>query len=132
MSIGTVNQYEDWTLKALAEGANKLGCRVVWSLPDAKQQILSQVCDFDPLNHPNFFIKAWIPQVELLSHDSVKAGLTHCGWGGCQEYMSSGLPVVTFPHFGDQPFNSDMLVKAGVAVHLYGHERFSLNMGNVT
>jgi len=36
MSIGTVNQYEDWTLKALAEGANKIGCRVVWSLPDAK------------------------------------------------------------------------------------------------
>jgi len=69
--------------------------------------------------------------VELLAHDAVKAGLTHCGWGGCQEFMSQGIPAVTFPHFGDQPKNSSILVEAGVAVHLYGYERPALNMGNM-
>jgi len=34
MSIGTVCKYEEWSLIALAEGTNKLGCKIVWSLPE--------------------------------------------------------------------------------------------------
>ena len=39
--------------------------------------------------------------------------MTHCGFGGTTEFIMSGVPVVTFPHFGDQPALSNLLTDAG-------------------
>lgn len=45
--------------------------------------------------------------------------MTHCGWGGCLEFIGAGVPAVTFPHFADQPVNSELFVenKAGILLH---------------
>ena len=51
---------------------------------------------------PDFYVSPWIPQVELLSHPSVKCGLSHCGHGGSLEFINFGIPIACFPHFGDQ------------------------------
>lgn len=59
-----------------------------------------------------------MPQKELLTHPAVAAGLTHGGFGGTLEFISAGIPVVCFPHFGDQPGNSEMLVERGVGILL--------------
>lgn len=42
----------------------------------------------------------WVPQAEVLSHPSVRAGLTHCGMNTCIDYINAGIPVLTFPHYG--------------------------------
>lgn len=46
------------------------------------------------------------------------AGLTHCGFGGTLEFIFAGLPILAYPHFGDQPMNAELLVERGVAVML--------------
>ena len=66
----------------------------------------------------NFWVRPWIPQIEVLAHPAVKAGLTHCGFGGTLEFISPGIPVVAFPHVADQPSNAKELVKRKVAVML--------------
>ncbi len=88
--------------------------------------------DTDISKDPNYFTKGWIPQIELLSHPAVKAGLNHCGWGGCMEFASNGVPMVTWPHFADQFENSDVLVNAGIAIKLHGTRRYQLNEGEFT
>lgn len=73
----------------------------------------------DPTKDPKFKIKAWMPQIEVLSHPAMRACLTHCGWGGILECIGAGVPMVTFPHLGDQNSNSDLVVSQGVAVELH-------------
>ena len=54
---------------------------------------------------PRIYTARWLPQVELLSHPAVKAGMHHCGFGCTLEFINAGLPCVIFPHFGDQGQN---------------------------
>ena len=57
--------------------------------------------------------------MELLAHPELKAGLTHCGFGGVLEFIGAGKLIVALPHFADQPQNAVMLEKLKVAVILY-------------
>jgi UDP:flavonoid glycosyltransferase YjiC (YdhE family) len=65
-----------------------------------------------------YWVNKWLPQIELLNHPALKAGLTHCGLGGTLEFINAGKPVLTFPHFGDQMDNASNLVDAGAGLHL--------------
>ena len=44
----------------------------------------------------------------------MKAGLTHAGFGGTCEFINAGLPMLCFPHFGDQPMNSKLIKEIGI------------------
>lgn len=90
-------------------GLKKTGFKVVWSIRDNKM----------PEEDPNFWISDWVPQIEVLAHPALKAGLTHCGFGGCLEFINAGKPIVAFPHFFDQPANAKLLVEQGAAVLLH-------------
>ena len=74
-------------------------------------------------NTRRIYSSKWLPQVELLSHPAVKAGMHHCGFGGTLEFVNAGLPCVIFPHFGDQPFNAENILQAEIGVSLFHHWR---------
>ena len=60
----------------------------------------------------------WLPQVEALAHPAVASGLTHCGFGGTLEFVNAALPVLCFPHFGDQATDAMNLIEARAALSL--------------
>lgn len=66
----------------------------------------------------------WAPQIEILNHPALKAGLSHCGWGGVLEFVQAGKPVICWPHFGDQWMSSQMLINVDAAILLGGSDRF--------
>ncbi|XP_062004602.1 UDP-glycosyltransferase 73C1-like [Rosa rugosa] len=55
-------------------------------------------------------IRGWAPQVLILSHQSTGGFITHCGSSSFLEGVCAGVPMATWPLFGDQFFAEHLLV----------------------
>ena len=62
-------------------------------------------------------VHKWGPQLEILSHTSTGAFLSHCGWNSVLESLSCGVPMIGWPLAAEQAYNVKVLVEEmGVAV----------------
>ena len=109
ISLGSICKWKQWSIDALFHGLKKLGAKVVWSIRDFKTP---------DDNDPDFWIRPWVPQIELLSHPALTAGCCHCGFGGTLEFIAAGKPVVAWPHFADQYGSAMVMVERKVGVYL--------------
>ncbi|XP_048233551.1 UDP-glycosyltransferase 92A1-like [Ricinus communis] len=70
-------------------------------------------------NKQGLLVRNWAPQLEILSHKSTRAFLSHCGWNSVMESLSQGVPIIGWPLAAEQAYNSKMLVEEmGVSVEL--------------
>ncbi|XP_048127969.1 crocetin glucosyltransferase 3-like [Rhodamnia argentea] len=64
-------------------------------------------------------VRNWAPQLDILSHGSTGAFLSHCGWNSIMESLSQGVPIVGWPMAAEQAYNAKMMVEEmGVCVEL--------------
>ncbi|GLJ06294.1 hypothetical protein SUGI_0035620 [Cryptomeria japonica] len=67
-------------------------------------------------------IWGWAPQLVILSHPSVGAFMSHCGWNSTLESILMVVPMVTWPMFGEQHFNSKLVTEElGIGVQFCQH-----------
>lgn len=124
VSVGSECILSDWSIKAIKEGLELLQkkdkMRAIWQFPrlGSKPELAHPFGSDDD----RFIVSAWLPQVEILGHPALKAGLTHCGFGGLTEFIMSGVPMVTFPHFGDQHTNANLIIDNGCGLFLQNNK----------
>merc|ERR1712241_184805 len=92
-------------VQALHHGLERIpGCAVAWSLKSDQQAYLP---GGSVQNLPTrFFIQTWLPQGEALHLRDVALVVTHCGWGGLNEAIAAGKPIIATPFRVDQPTNA--------------------------
>ncbi|PQP91766.1 putative UDP-glucose glucosyltransferase [Prunus yedoensis var. nudiflora] len=123
ISFGSIVHLKQEQVDEIAHGLLSSGVSFLWVLrPPAKafglekhvlpQGFLEEVGDKGKLVQ-------WSSQEQVLGHTSVACFLTHCGWNSSVEALTSGVPVVTFPQWGDQVTNAKFLVDVfGVGLRL--------------
>ncbi|CAK7345074.1 unnamed protein product [Dovyalis caffra] len=130
LCFGSGGGFDEAQLKEIAIGLEKSGHRFLWSvrLKPSKGQLLSN--EFNNYGDilPEGFLErtknigmlcGWTPQVEILAHKAVGAFVSHCGWNSTLEALWYGVPMITWPLYGEQHINAFQLVKElGLAVEL--------------
>uniref|UniRef100_A0A1J3G2R3 Glycosyltransferase n=1 Tax=Noccaea caerulescens TaxID=107243 RepID=A0A1J3G2R3_NOCCA len=122
ISFGTVAYLKQEQMEEMVHGVLKSGLPFLWVIrPPLKDLKL------EPLVVPQELIEAsakgkgkiveWCPQEQVLAHPALACFVTHCGWNSTTEALSSGVPVVCFPQWGDQVTNAAYMIdvfKTGV------------------
>ncbi|KAH7575327.1 hypothetical protein JRO89_XS02G0083600 [Xanthoceras sorbifolium] len=114
ISFGSVVYLKQEQVDEIAYGLLNSGVSFLWVMkPPPKDAGL------DLLVLPDGFLEKvgdkgkvvqWSPQEKVLAHMSVACFVTHCGWNSTMESLSSGMPVIAFPQWGDQVTDAVYLV----------------------
>eukprot|EP01018_Ginkgo_biloba_P013104 Gb_10130 [translate_table: standard] len=56
-------------------------------------------------------VTGWTDQLSVLCHSSVGAFISHCGWNSTLEAIATGVPLICWPLFAEQPFNARFIVE---------------------
>ncbi|RZC48509.1 hypothetical protein C5167_016932 [Papaver somniferum] len=113
VSFGSVVALSSEQLQELSAGLLKSGTPFLWVVktppPDmGSKPELPQ--GFKEEAEGKGMVVEWCPQEQVLAHSAVSCFITHCGWNSSMECLTSGVPVVAFPQWGDQNTNAKFLI----------------------
>lgn len=130
VSFGSMNTISASQMKQLAMGLEESGKNFIWVVrPPIGFDINSEFKGKEWLpegfeerikeSRRGLLVHNWAPQVEILSHESVSAFLSHCGWNSVLEALSHGKPIIGWPMAAEQFFNVKLLEEEmGVCVEV--------------
>ncbi|KAH1062357.1 hypothetical protein GLYMA_02G273400v4 [Glycine max] len=129
ISFGSQNTISASQMMALAEGLEESGISFIWVIRppfgfDINREFIAEWLPkgFEERMRDTkrgLLVNKWGPQLEILSHSSTGAFLSHCGWNSVLESLSYGVPMIGWPLAAEQAYNVKMLVEEmGVAIEL--------------
>lgn len=93
------------------------GHRVLWKLNMTDTDLLEAARKHsDP---ETWMFKLWLPLNDVLAHPKVKMAMIHGGFHTTNEAAFHGVPVLVVPFMGDQPTNSALLGRRGMALEVH-------------
>ncbi|MCO5568265.1 hypothetical protein L7F22_021962 [Adiantum nelumboides] len=109
VSFGSLFHPSPEDLESIAKGIRESKQPFLWVIRP-KSSLYMDVAEILPKDFINDtkeygLIIPWAPQVQVLSHPSVGAFLTHSGWNSTLESVSMGVPMIPCPIKSDQPTN---------------------------
>ncbi|CAI8591353.1 unnamed protein product [Vicia faba] len=107
VSFGTTVTPPPHELVALAEALEESGFPFLWSLKDNLKGVLPQ--GFVERTSNIGKIVPWVPQTQVLGHDSVGVFVTHSGCNSVYESICNGVPLICRPFFGDHVMTARMV-----------------------
>ncbi|XP_068666127.1 UDP-glycosyltransferase 92A1-like [Aristolochia californica] len=142
ISFGSMNTLSASQMMELAIGLEESGKPFIWVIrPPLGQDINGESSsEWLPEGYEErmkerkrgILIHRWAPQLEILSHKSTGAFLSHCGWNSTVESLTRGVPMIGWPLSGEQFYNSQMLEEVmGVSVEIARSNRSEIHHGHV-
>ncbi|XP_057847708.2 anthocyanidin 3-O-glucosyltransferase 4 [Cryptomeria japonica] len=116
--------------KALAGGLEASEQPFIWAIkvsPEVKHTQSDLAHTYLPegfqerTKNRGLLIWGWVPQLVILSHPSIGAFISHCGWNSMLESVTLGVPLITWPMIVDQHFNSKLAVESGIGIQVCEH-----------
>ncbi|KAL5818273.1 hypothetical protein ACOSQ3_022175 [Xanthoceras sorbifolium] len=95
ISMGSLFSISSAQIDEMVAGLKISGVRFLWVARDDTYRLQEDCRDLG-------LVVPWCHQLKVLSHCSVGGFLTHCGWNSILEAGFAGVPLLTFPLFGDQ------------------------------
>ncbi|CAL5001660.1 unnamed protein product [Urochloa decumbens] len=127
VSFGSLACTEPQQLVELGLGLEASGKPFVWVIKagDRLPQVEEWLAEGfeERVKDRGMIIRGWAPQLVILWHQAVGGFMTHCGWNSTIECICAGVPMITWPHFGEQFVNERLVVdvlKTGVEVGVGG------------
>ncbi|XP_057545872.1 gallate 1-beta-glucosyltransferase 84A23-like [Amaranthus tricolor] len=130
ISFGTIVFLKQEQVDEIAAGIEAAGVSFLWVMkPPLKESGLS------PHTLPDGFMEKagdngkvvhFAPQEQVLAHPAIACFMTHCGWNSSMESLTSGVPVIAFPSWGDQCTDAKFLCdvyETGVQLTRGEHEK---------
>ena len=124
ISFGSILVLSEEQIKELALGIQQSGRNFVWVIraPPGHGHIGEVLPEgFVEETKERGLVVDWCAQLEVLSHPSVGAFMSHCGWNSTLDALSLGVPMVTVGVWTDQPTNSKFVSdvwKTGVRIRM--------------
>ncbi|KAK9062360.1 hypothetical protein SSX86_019546 [Deinandra increscens subsp. villosa] len=127
-SMGSLNRAQ---VREIATGLERAGYRFLWVLREPAKTKLELPNDYEKLEEDLFpegfvdrtaergFVCGWVSQVSVLAHKAIGGFVSHCGWNSILESISYGVPIATWPLYGEQHLNAfEMVKEIGLSVEI--------------
>ncbi|KAK4277679.1 hypothetical protein QN277_015639 [Acacia crassicarpa] len=123
LCFGSRGYFEDTDqVTEIACALERSGVHFVWALrrpPSDSVSAPGDYCDVAEVLPEGFLertarigrVIGWAPQAQILAHKAVGGFVSHCGWNSILESIYFGVPIATWPLFGDQGMNAFEVVK---------------------
>nr|A0A0K0PVL3.1 RecName: Full=UDP-glucosyltransferase 103; Short=UGTPg103 [Panax ginseng]AKQ76391.1 UDP-glycosyltransferase [Panax ginseng] len=129
LCFGSFGSFPENQVKEIAMGLERSGHRFLWSLrPCISEGETTLQLKYSNLELPAGFLDrtscvrkviGWAPQMAVLAHEAVGGFVSHCGWNSVLESVWYGMPVATWPMYGEQQLNAfEMVKELGLAVEI--------------
>ncbi|KAA8527888.1 hypothetical protein F0562_035243 [Nyssa sinensis] len=121
VSFGSISVLSKKQMEEIASGLLESKRPFLWVIREEQQngeKVEDKLSCREELEKQGIIVP-WCSQVEVLSHPSLGCFVTHCGWNSSFESLVSGVPMVGFPQWIDQPTNAKLIQdvwKTGVRV----------------
>ncbi|CAN8315594.1 unnamed protein product [Cochlearia groenlandica] len=119
VAFGTLVALSEKQMEETAMAIKQTGYSFLWSVRDSERSKLPSGFVEEALEKESGLVAKWVPQLEVLAHDSIGCFVTHCGWNSTLEALCLGVPLVGMPQWTDQPTNAKFIEdvwKIGVRV----------------
>ncbi|XP_076924210.1 UDP-glycosyltransferase 43-like [Bidens hawaiensis] len=119
-SMGSMNRVQ---VREIATGLERAGYRFLWSLREPAKTSQELPNDYENIEESLFpdgfidrtvergFVCGWVSQVSVLAHKAIGGFVSHCGWNSILESVYYGVPIATWPLYGEQHLNAFEMVK---------------------
>lgn len=128
IALGTEAKPSQTQLTEIALGLEQSGFPFLWVLRKKRGESDTDLVELPEgfelrTSDRGFICTSWVPQLKILSHDSVGGFLSHSGWSSVVEAITFGKPLVLLTFGADQGLNARQLEEKKVGYPIPRDER---------
>ncbi|EOA29202.1 hypothetical protein CARUB_v10025476mg [Capsella rubella] len=118
ISFGSILKWSENQVETVATALRNRGVPFLWVIRPKEKGENVQVLQ-EMVKEGQGVVIGWGNQEKILSHEAISCFVTHCGWNSTVETVVTGVPVVAYPSWIDQPLDARLLVDVfGIGVRM--------------